>query len=151
MYAFDTWQAIDDDSMTSMAGVAVGPRLADGHASDDNDRRNGAEALRAVWRSMIEETLNAWQRNPGELDDDGVRPPATDTIELARRLARRLCERGSPAPTGIVPNGSGGITFERHHGLSLETFRILADHSIELLVFEDCRLVSRRPILADHL
>ncbi len=151
MNAFDTWQAIADDPMTPLAGVAVRPRLADDELPKVADRRTGAEAPRAVWRSMIEETLNAWQRNPGDFDDDGIRPPSPGIIELALRLASRLCERGSPPPTGIVPNGSGGITFERHHGSSLETFRVLADRSIELLVFDDCRLVSRRPVLADQL
>jgi len=120
-------------------------------ASGTDAGTKGALILRIGWQGIIAKTLDAWHRNPSELEDDDIRPPSSDTIALARQLAQRLCDRGSHPPTRIVPNGSGGITFERHDGTSIETFRIHADQSVELVAFDDCRIVNRHPIDVDQI
>ena len=47
------------------------------------------------------------------------------------------------APLRVVPDGEGGISFERRDEIRFQSLDVLQDGSIELHTFRDCRLVSK--------
>ena len=81
---------------------------------------------------------------PSRLEDEEMPPVSRDTIQLAIRVAVRLRDKGSPAPTRIVPDAHGGIVFEREAGNLFESYRVSADGSVEYCGLENCRMVQHR-------
>jgi hypothetical protein len=100
-------------------------------------------AARDKWQAMIDYRLIEWPWDQSQLDDDETPAASRETIQLAIRVAERLRDNGSPAPTRIVPDAHGGIVFERAAGNLFESYRISPDGSVEYCGFEDCRLVQR--------
>jgi hypothetical protein len=100
-------------------------------------------ATRDKWQAMIDYRLIEWPWDQSQLDEDETPPATRDTIQLAIRLAERLRDNGSPAPTRIVPDAHGGIVFERTAGNLFESYRVSADGGVEYCGFDDCRLVQR--------
>lgn len=100
---------------------------------------------RAAWQQVIDQKLNEWQRNPGQLDEPDTLTPSQETIQRALALAGVLSKEGCAAPTRIVPDAHGGIVFERKEKGLFESIRISADGSVEHCVFQDGRLVRREP------
>lgn len=78
------------------------------------------------------------------LEDEGFVPPNPEVIGLACEVALHLRNEAWDPPTSIVPDGEGGISFERVEGARFASLNIYADQSVELLNFDDCRLRSRR-------
>lgn len=109
--------------------------LVSGHASN-------TEA--AAWCRFIDYTLIEWGRNPGALEDDDFVPPSRETITSACQLAKDFRDRGLAAPDRVMPDGDGGVCFERGDRSALEVLYVHDDQTIELLVFENCKLVERR-------
>jgi hypothetical protein len=101
------------------------------------------ETLRK-WRAVIEDRLIEWGKDPGQLEDEDIRPPSKDTIRLAIELADVLSSADYPPPTRVVPDADAGIVFELVHGSLFESLRISADGSTEYCAFEKARLVARR-------
>jgi hypothetical protein len=98
------------------------------------------------WTKFIDRTLVEWGRNPaGVVDDDQV-PPTHEAIELSCQIAMKLRDAGAPPPTRIVPDGDGGICFERVEGRKSCSLRVYPDRTAELLAFDDCRLLTRVPL-----
>ena len=54
-----------------------------------------------------------------------------------------LRDAGCAAPFCVVPDGEGGIAFERRSGDFFHSLEILADGWIELSTFKNCRLQSK--------
>ncbi len=106
------------------------------------------EACRSqrAWELCIS-TLVDWSRDPAQLSEDGLDPPSKEAIDKVLAIARAMRDYGSPYPTRIVPDGEGGISFERSVEGTLITYGIAKDGSEELCVFVQCRLVfqSRLP------
>ena len=108
-------------------------------------------AAHEKWQKLIDCQLIELEGDPGEMEDDEGPPPSSDTILLAIRVANRLRDSGTPAPTRIVPDAHGGIVIEREEDNLFESYRISADRSVEYCAFKDCRLVKRTPLsLTDH-
>ncbi|NLF32408.1 MAG: hypothetical protein GX591_16150 [Planctomycetes bacterium] len=110
-------------------------------------KRERAEENRAAWDSFIDRCLVEWGRNSQALQDDDFIPPDTDVIQLACEIALGMRDEGVAPPTMVVPDGEGGVSFERIEGNVSASLNIHADSTVELLVFEDCRLSQRRHLL----
>ncbi|MFW6155113.1 MAG: hypothetical protein ACOC95_07855 [Planctomycetota bacterium] len=110
-------------------------------------KREHAEETRAVWSDFIDRCLVEWGRNPAALRDDGLIPPDADVIQLACTVALSLRDEGLAPPTMVVPDGEGGVSFERVDGDTSVSLNIYADMTVELLVFKDCRLSERSRLL----
>lgn len=106
----------------------------------------GQEA-RSAWQALIDRQLIEWGRDARPLEDDGVVPPLPAVVNLASRLAMAMRDDGKPPPLRVVPNGEGGIVFERCAGSVFETVEIQADLSVESASYRDSRLVSRQRVL----
>ncbi len=105
-----------------------------------------SERDRMAWITLVDTVLVEWGRNPSALEDEDFIPPNPDVINLACRVALECRDAGHPAPTRIVPDGEGGICFERVEGSISSSLRIYADQTGELLVFDDCHLAGRYPL-----
>ncbi|MCO6043300.1 hypothetical protein NG895_05220 [Aeoliella sp. ICT_H6.2] len=101
--------------------------------------------IRHLWQIAIEQTLDLWLKNPDALEDDGIDAPDATTIRLAFDYAETLRDRGLLPPTCIVPDGSGGIVFERRQGNESEVVHIWDDGSVEFQQFDGAKLVCREP------
>jgi hypothetical protein len=101
------------------------------------------EKNRAAWEKFFDDTLIEWGRDTAALEDEGFIPPSIEAVNQACKVVRDCQDAGWPPPTKIVPDGEGGISFERTDGTLFESLNIYADQSMELLTFNDCRLCSR--------
>ena len=86
--------------------TAANADLARTYHEPDNIERRG-------WDSMIDDCLLEWARDPTKLEDDDVVAPSARVIHRACRVALDLRDAGWAAPLRVVPDGEGGICFER--------------------------------------
>lgn len=98
----------------------------------------------AAWGRIIDDVLIEWGREPSPLHDDDFEPPAKAALRTAIRLAESCrAERWAP-PNRVVPDGEGGIVFERWAGESFEQMNIdPTGRNLEILAFRGSKLVSR--------
>lgn len=101
-----------------------------------------SEANREGWQRLIDDYLIEWGRDPSQLADEDLIPPSKDLIRFASGIAMKWRDADCAAPFCVVPDGEGGITFERRSGDVFESLEILADGSIELNTFKNCRLLN---------
>lgn len=113
--------------------VGIGPQT-----HDDQEER-----FKAAWQRLIDYKLIEWGCNPTVIEDDGIEPPDTDTIQRAVELAKRFRDESLPPPDNVVPDGDGGIVFERREGDVSEVLHVWDDGTQEYLRFHDSRLVER--------
>ncbi|MDP6547073.1 MAG: hypothetical protein QGH60_24115 [Phycisphaerae bacterium] len=99
----------------------------------------------AGWSSVIDQLLD-WLRNPQELADEDFLPPSRDLIKMVCAIAAASRDAQLSSPLRVVPDGDGGISFERRSGLRFETINFHDNGSVEWLLFEDCKLVHRLPL-----
>lgn len=102
---------------------------------------------RMEWDNVIDDQLTWWGINPSQLEDDGIDAPSREIIGLACRVAYAMRDGDTPPPLRVVPDGDGGIVFERKDGPTFQTIEIAKDGSIEMFTFENSRLVSRQRVL----
>jgi len=98
---------------------------------------------RRAWDGFIDRCLVEWGHDTSALEDEGFTPPGLGVIHFACEVAASFRDEGLPPPTRVVPDGEGGICFERVDGPISVSLNLHADKSAELLTFEDCRLCSR--------
>lgn len=101
------------------------------------------EELLKVWEERILKKLDSWEANPSCVEDDGVIAPSPRVIRLAADYARQMRDEARLPPKRVVPNGDGGIVFERWQGTDSETLEFLDDGTVELAAFSDCKLIAR--------
>ena len=95
------------------------------------------------WQKWINDTLNTWQSNPTQLEDDGLEAPSLEVIHFTQQIATRLRDADWPAPLRIVPNGEGGILFEWRSIPDFFTLEIEEDLSVEWIVYHDSQVQHR--------
>ena len=99
-----------------------------------------------AWQKVIDDQLIEWGNDPSRLEDDGIEPPSGAIIRLAYDRVQKMRGEGWPPPLRVVPDGDGGIAFEWKDGPASCSIEIADDGSIELITFENSRLVSRQRI-----
>ena len=134
-----------DWTLTGEGDRAVNTRAAGPEtlSADLRDR----ESNRRAWQEVIDKKLIEWGRDPSQLDDEMVIAPTRDVIRVAVELALALRDHDCPPPGRVIPDGDGGILFERTDGVHTETLEVLDDSSIEYAAFQGSRLMARRPIM----
>ena len=96
----------------------------------------------ASWDRAIDRLIE-WRRDPSVLEDDDFVVPSRATLHAAIQIASSLQQSQAPPPLRVVPDGEGGISFERRDGQLFESLNVLEDGNVELLSFRNCRLCSR--------
>lgn len=108
-----------------------------------------ADAQIGKWRS-VEGRIAAWAPTEGEpderIDEDGYRLPSRKAVALALEIVVRLRDGGATCPECVVQDGDGGIDFEWRGGNRAETRSMNAHGEIELMNFENSKLIVRRPV-----
>lgn len=138
---------IDASRLTITGG---GISVVDTGAADDQSLAFDVEQRernRTGWQQIIDGKLIEWGRDPSQLDDEDVTPPSGTAISNACGLATCGMDNDVSPPHRVVPNGDGGIVFERWDGPTFATIEIFEDGSIELCHFDDGKLVSRKRIV----
>lgn len=97
------------------------------------------------WDNAVNRLLLWWQDPARAGDDDGFVPPSRVAVDVAIQVATALRDNRRPPPLRVIPDGEGGVAFERRGGHIFESLRVAADGEKELLVFENSRLVLREP------
>ena len=115
----------------------IGTRATDEQILSSSELQKNREG----WQKLIDHRLIEWGRDPSQLEDDDIEAPSGEIISIACQLAYDMRNNDLPFPTRIVPNGEGGIVFERIDGLVFETMEIDDSGSIESTTFIDSRLV----------
>jgi hypothetical protein len=100
------------------------------------------DSARAAWSALILERLVDWDGAGGPADADGFEPPLEAVVTLAHRLATRMKNNGDPPPDRVVPDGDGGLTFERRDGGRFQALHVYDDLTVELDTFENGRLLK---------
>lgn len=95
-----------------------------------------------AWQNVVDQKLIEWGRQGGREDEDGVVWPSATTVGRARDLVGCLQDICRP-PDRVIPNGDGGVAFEWYRGLDSVSIGIEEDGTVEVLRFENCRLVER--------
>lgn len=104
---------------------------------------DAARERREAWRRVIDHKLIEWGRDPSQLEDDDLIPPTRTAIRAACEAASQLRADGRAAPNRVVPDGDGGIVFERWCGPLSESIEFLRDGEMELVVCLNHTVVSR--------
>ena len=93
----------------------------------------------ASWDRVIDRLIE-WRRDPSVLQEDDFVVPSSATLHAAKEIARLLQATRQPPPLRVVPDGEGGVVFERRSGRVFFTLELTSDQWIEESVFVDCRL-----------
>lgn len=105
------------------------------------------DAQRIAWQRLIDEMLIEWGRHPEQFEDeDGYKAPSADNLVRATEFIAFCRDRGLTPPLRMAPDGEGGIVFEWYEGLTSRYVEVHADGSMEFIMFEDCKLVSRQSL-----
>jgi len=104
-----------------------------------------------IWWQVVERTLLQWEQDPSLLEEEGMEIPSIITIREAIRLANALFVTRSVPPTRIVPDGNGGIVFERQEGIVYETIELLPDKEPEYCLFQNAQLLHRHTFSMNDL
>lgn len=121
------------------------PTKAASDASLESEEDRFAER-REGWSKMIDRYLVEWGRDPALLEDEDFEPPALDTISRAIEVAQNAAERGLPPPLRVLPDGDGGIVFERSEGTVFESIKVREDGSVHLLSYRGNELRAKQRI-----
>ncbi len=93
------------------------------------------------WASVVD-LLMKWYQDPKQLEDEGLLPISIDRIADAINLAAALRKARKPAPSLVLPNTEGGISFELRRGAIFEEFEIDACGACEFRAFKDGHLAK---------
>jgi len=132
------------------SGLADEPLPLNGtHAAQDSELASGSPrgAVAQAWQRVIDWQLVEWGQGPESLAEEALVPPSREIIDLACKVAAAGRESGFPAPLRVVPDGEGGVSFERRSGEYFQSLNVLADGCVELLTFRNCKLVARDQLL----
>ena len=131
--------------LESAASVPFGPSL-----TDDTDILAGEVKVReeraAAWDRIIDGKLIEWGGAADDFEVDGLVPPSGTSISVALRLVKRLRKNDWPLPSGIIPDGEGGIVVENRHDPLYQRIEIDDQGRASLVTFHACQLVERVPI-----
>jgi hypothetical protein len=126
------------------------PRDEPGPTRDEDLQSARSAPAKRDWNAVIDNCLIEWGRDTDgscfrDEEEDFV-PPTPHALHLAAcRVAPTMRDAGLPAPLHVVPDGNGGLSFEfepqdRTWFASLD---IGGEGSVELLVFDEGRLIFR--------
>ena len=105
-----------------------------------------ARQYRLGWQKVILGRLTHWDGAGGAAEIGGFKPPSHDVLAVAYRVAAHSRNAGTPPPDQVVPDGDGGLVFERRDGSRFQSMHVYDDLAIELDSFEGGRLVSTVPL-----
>ena len=130
MSAFSTETTLSGrEQRPFVSGAAADASLVSSDASADG------------WLRCIQE-LRTWLKAiPRAWQTDGIEPPNRSTLNIAIEVAHASRRDGIPDPIRVLPDGEGGVIFERREGPVYETLTIAADGEALMEHYREGRLV----------
>lgn len=119
--------------------------VSTGAAQDDSFAHDAYERAAVVdaWQKVIDSKLIEWGRDPEAIAEDDLIPPSRFAVHNAIDLAKQLSQQGWAPPMRAVPDGDGGIVFERWAGVTAGAFEIDKYGRIELVMTRNGRVEER--------
>lgn len=114
-------------------------------ATTANEKKVLAERWNAI-TDKLSVWLIEWGQNPSFTDEDGLVFPSGVSCSSACKLVIYMKDRSWPLPTGVIPDGEGGIVIENKQGSSYQCFEIDEDGLIRLSTFRNCKLLSQHNV-----
>lgn len=105
-----------------------------------------SQANREAWQAIIDHKLIEWGRYPERLEENELIPPTPESIRVACDKARDMRDAGDAAPQRVVPDGDGGIVFERWDGPMSEALEISEDGAVEYVCTQGTTVIDRRRV-----
>ena len=133
MIQVQTQESVLDEIKNLLTVQRMPMKLAD----ETREQREG-------WQGVLEKWLWNWERDPNQLEDDGITAPSEETIQRACEMAVRLRDLGVLVPQRVAATGDGGILFAWEAKPALSTLEVDADGSIEVVVIQNAQVVSRQ-------
>ena len=136
---------MSEDSTATLSHPVVGTAAPDAAVTTALVyQRSLATQNSSGWQKVIDEELLNWcvQGLP-DLEDD-LQPPTRDVLVAAIEVAEKMRSLGAPPPSRLVPNGEGGVIFERYvyPQQIYQAFEIFKDLTTELRTYKDSKLVD---------
>lgn len=85
-------------------------------------------------------SLREWRSSPPDWEEDGIEVPSRRLLQLAEEIAFALRAKQQPEPMRVLPDGDGGVVFERRQGALYEALNVTADCTVSLKRFRSGRL-----------
>lgn len=104
------------------------------------------KALAERWDAIVDRPLIEWGRNPSFIDEDGLVFPSRESCSSACKLVIDMKNHGCSLPTGVIPDGEGGIVIEYKKDPLYQCIEIDDLGQGILFTFMNCKLLSQEPI-----
>lgn len=110
------------------------------------------EASAPQWDDIIDRKLIKWGswQNDTVLQEgfeaEGFISPTSEAILKAYRIVANMRQQLWPLPTGVIPDGEGGIVFENKQRLLYQRMEIDQNGETSLATFNNAKLFDRRRI-----
>ena len=107
------------------------------------------EAAAVRWDEIIDRKLIKWGswQNKTDLQEDfeaeGFIGPTSEAIRKAYRIVANMRQQLWPLPTGVIPDGEGGIVFENRQQLLYQRMEIDQNGETSLATFNNANLFDR--------
>lgn len=106
----------------------------------------------AGWQKIVDVHLRNWWYGVPGLEEEGLVSPTRTVLNAAIKIVEALAEQSFDPPSRVVPNGEGGIIFERYERRGqdqiYETIEIFKNLEMELSLYKNSKLLLReRPAL----
>jgi hypothetical protein len=105
------------------------------------------QSNRASWQRIIDEKLIEWGAHPDFFADANIESPGPEVVSLAIQIAKDYRDTNQAPPQQVVPDGDGGIVFNRRSGSVSEKIHIGDDLTVEYVQMVGAKLVERNRIL----
>lgn len=110
-------------------------------------REEGGRGVEETGWLAIDAQLNDWIYDPAAIVDYGAVPPTRMTIRRAREVASRLRGRNWPVPDLVVPDGSGGISFEYHSDGEFRDLTLQPNGDVWMTVLLNGKFMDRTRVM----
>src|SRR5665213_993717 len=107
------------------------------------DSPSASPLAKSGWTAADAE-LNDWTVDPDSVVDADAVAPSRTIIRRARTIIAKCQQLGLPAPSMVVPDGNGGISFEFHSASVYRNLEVLKDGRIRWTVIKNGQIESRR-------
>lgn len=105
------------------------------------------EALAADWNTIVDDKLIEWGNTRSEFEVEGLVGPSREALGTAFDFVKHMRRNGWPLPTGVIPDGEGGVVFENRHDPLYQRIEIDEDGRVCLATFHNCQLMERVPVV----
>ncbi len=98
------------------------------------------------WQKVIDDKLIDWGGDSKAVEEEDLIPPTEAAVHLAGRIAITLRDDASLPPKRVVPDGDGGIVFERWEGPRSISIEISNDGTAEIVYIRAGQVEARETV-----